>query len=302
MTSTISSQRFYSEYKGHRVSDLANFHAITTAERSGKPIVYLAGDSSLDNKYWLPSAATLTDVPTPAIYTATLDGQRLKEDVAFWLNHFLGSNATALNAAVEASLLRERETCLLRHDAFIRDNIRSEDILIVSVGANDIAMAPNARTVLNMLLLSWMTPLSSIRKGTAWCLRYFVNMFKTDVERYISRLVERTRPLAVIACMIYYPLETQAAVQQSWADIPLKAMGYNRSPAHLQAAIASMYELATRKIQVAGVEVIPVPLYETMNGKDAEDYVQRVEPSVEGGRKMATQLDNVIHSLLDNID
>lgn len=284
------------------MSDLAKFHAITTAERPGKPMVYLAGDSSLDNKYWLPSAATAMGVPTPAIYKTTLDCQRLKADIAFWLNLLLGPDATVINAAVEASLLRERKTYLLSHDAFIRDNIRPEDILIVSVGANDIAMAPTARTVLNMLLLSWMTPLSSIRKGTAWCLRYFVNMFKTDMEGYISKLVEETKPRAVIACNIYYPLEAQAAVQRSWADIPLKAMGYNRSPAHLQAAITSMYELATRKIQVAGVDVIPVPLYDVLDGKDAEDYVERVEPSVEGGRKIAAWLDPVIKSLLYSVD
>ena len=38
---------------------------------------------------------------------------------------------------------------------------------------------------------------------------------------------------------------------------------------------------------LAGTKVVPVPLYDAMDGKDTEDYKQRVEPSVQGGRKMA---------------
>ncbi len=140
-----------------------------------------------------------------------------------------------------------------------------------------------------MLLLAWLTPLSSIRSGSAWCLPHFVNMFKTDVERYVSKIVEKTKPRAVIACMIYYPLEAQAAKQKSWADVPLMALGYNLWPSRLQTAIAKMYELATTKIEIPGVKVIPCALYETLDEKNADDYVERVEPSVDGGRKMASR-------------
>jgi hypothetical protein len=50
--SKIKTSTFYSESKGHLVTDLAKFRAITLAERPHKPIIYLAGDSSLDNKHW----------------------------------------------------------------------------------------------------------------------------------------------------------------------------------------------------------------------------------------------------------
>ncbi|KAK3181204.1 hypothetical protein K4F52_007480 [Lecanicillium sp. MT-2017a] len=299
MPDRIPSSRFYFEYKGHQIPDLDTFHKFTTSTRNGRPIIYLAGDSSLDNKFWVLNSANSTQpVATPSIYKTALEDSGVKLDVAFWLNHFLGSRATAINTAVEASLLRERKKQLLDHDAFIRDHIGIDDILIVSVGANDIAMRPNAATIFYMLLLAWLTPLSSIRNGSAWCLRYFVNMFMTDVEEYVAKLVENTKPRAVIACMIYYPLEAQAAKQKSWADIPLMALGYNSSPSRLQTAIAKMYELATAKIQVRGVEVIPLALYETLDGKNADDYIERVEPSVAGGRKMASRLVDIINPML----
>ena len=95
----INRSRFYFEWKGHQIQDLETFHAITTAHRPDKPIVYLAGDSSLDNKYWVSSDPAAVDVPE--IYHHALDKPSPKPDVAFWLNSFLGEKATCINTAVE---------------------------------------------------------------------------------------------------------------------------------------------------------------------------------------------------------
>jgi hypothetical protein len=69
-------------------------------------------------------------------------------------------------------------------------------------------------------------------------------------------------------------------------------------PGRLQAAISKMYEVATKKIQIAGVNVIPLALSETLDGKQGVDYVERVEPSVEGGRKMASRFAAIIDPLI----
>ncbi|OAQ68606.2 esterase, SGNH hydrolase-type, subgroup [Pochonia chlamydosporia 170] len=268
MDKKINTSRFYFEYKGHPIPDITTFFNIIISQRPRQPIIYLAGDSSLDNKYWLPSSSPSgksLPVAVPDIYRAALGRPFPKAD----------------------------------HDEFIRDHIRADDFLIVSVGANDIAMSPNFSTIWHMLLLAWLTPLSSIRSGRAWALRYFVNMFKSKVELYISKLVEKHKPKAVVVCMIYFPLEAQAARQSSWADIPLRVLGYNTWPGRLQAAIAKMYELATKEIEIPGVKIIPFALFEILDGKDGGDYVERVEPSVEGGRKMASQLAGIIGPLIE---
>jgi hypothetical protein len=301
MSTKINTSRFYFEWKGHTIPDASAFHATTRSVRPNKPIVYLAGDSSLDNKYWVPSSGPggepLT-VEVPEIYHVTLDRPHPKPDIAFWLNHFLGDRATTLNLAVEASTLKERDKDLLEHDKFIRDNIRAEDILIVSVGANDIAMRPTLTTMRNMLQLAWLTPRSSLERGTAWSLNHFTNMFKTQVEAYVSRIVEKQKPRAVIVCMIYFPLEAGPLQQKSWADPQLMVLGYNRFPGHLQTAITKMYELATKKVHIPGVRVVPCALYEALDGKHNEDYTARVEPSAEGGRKMALELKTIVESLI----
>jgi hypothetical protein len=301
MSGKINTSGFYSEWKGHTISDVSTFRAITQSLRPSRPLIYLAGDSSLDNKYWVSSSGPSGDplpVDVPEIYHATLDRPHPKPDIAFWLNHFLNDRATAINLAVEESTLRDRETDLLDHDKFIRDNICAEDILVVSVGANDIALKPTFATARNMLQLAWFTRLGSLERGTAWSLTHFINMFKDQVQAYVSRLVEKQRPRAVIVCMIYYPLEANASDQKSWADLPLKLLGYNRFPRRLQTAITKMYELATKQIQVDGTEVIPCALFETLDGKDKEDYTARVEPSTDGGRKLALQLNGILDNLI----
>jgi hypothetical protein len=298
MSTNINTSRFYHQWKGHPLPDISAFHSAILSLRPNKPIIYLAGDSSLDNKYWVPSSGPFGEplpVEAPEIYDVVLDRPHPTPDIAFWLNHFLGDGATALNLAVEESTLREREHRLLNHDKFIRDNIRAEDILIVSVGANDIALKPSGPTMFHMLLLAWLTPRLFLRWG--WCLRYFTKLFKDQIQAYVSRLVEKQKPRAVIICMIYHPLEAHASMQSSWADLPLKLLGYNIFPGHLQLAIEKLYVLATKKIRIEGVTVVPCALFEAMDGKK-EDYTARVEPSVEGGRKMAVLLNEIVGSLI----
>jgi hypothetical protein len=296
----INTFKFYHEWKGHPIEDLARFRAITIQQRPDKPIIYLAGDSSLDNKYWVPSSGPggeeLT-VEVPEIYEHTLDRPKPKPDVAFWLNHVLGDTATCINTAIEETMLRERNDALLPQDAFIRDNIRSNDILIVSIGANDIALRPNLSTMRHMFQLAWLTRRSSITSGTASSLSYFSQLFHAATESYVARLTSVTKPLAVIVCMIYFPLEREFE-QASWADAQLKVLGYESDPGQLQEAIRKMFEMGTCKVRVEGTNVVPAALYEVMDGKRKEDYTARVEPSVNGGRKMAERFGKVIGGLL----
>ncbi|RDW63522.1 hypothetical protein BP6252_11067 [Coleophoma cylindrospora] len=300
MGQKINTSRFYYQWKGHDIPDISAFRFTAHSLRPSKPIIYLAGDSSLDNKYWVPSSGPAGEpllVDVPDIYRATLDRPQPKPDIAFWLNHLVGDQATAINLAVEASTLREREEGLLDQDSFIRDNICAEDILVVSIGGNDIALKPTFATVHHMLQLAWLTPRKCLQRGTAWSLSHFTNIFKDQVQVYISKLVEKQKPRVVIVCMIYYPLEATASKQTSWADIALKILGYNRFPGQLQAAIKSMYESSTKHIEIPGVMVVPCPLFEAMDGKNEADYTARVEPSTEGGRKIAVQLKEIIDSL-----
>jgi hypothetical protein len=260
--------------------------------------VYLAGDSSLDNKYWV-SSDNKVQAEVPEIYNHTLNKPTPKPDVSFWMNHLLGDRATCINTAVEESMLRDRDQELLAHDKFIRDNIRSEDVLIVSVGANDIALRPLPCTIRHMFQLAWATPRSTLENGTAWSLKYFKHMFGTKVQDYVDRMTSKTRPRAVIICMIYYPLESGLG-QHSWADTQLKALGYNTWPGQLQTAISTLYRLATQNIKVEGTEIVPCALHEVLDGKTANDYTARVEPNEEGGKKMAVKFIELVDRILAN--
>ncbi|KAF1964625.1 hypothetical protein BU23DRAFT_561753 [Bimuria novae-zelandiae CBS 107.79] len=300
-TRLVNSSAFYGEWKGHPIEDLATFRNITLQQRPDKPIVYFAGDSSLDNKYWVPGSGPGGDpleVEVPEIYYHTLSRPTPKPDVAFWMNHMLGSRATCINTAVEASMLRERDDDLLPHDKFIQESIREDDILVASVGCNDIAMSPNFSTMWRMLALAYLTPSSSIAKGNAWCLPHFADLFGRQTENYINRLCSRTKPRAIILCMIYFPLEAQYG-QQGWADLPLKALGYSRDPTRLQIAIRKMFEMGPAQVKVEGTTVIPCKLYEVLDGTHQEDYVARVEPSSRGGRKMAELFTSIVNQVLE---
>ena len=161
-TRTITS--YYAPYRGHDVAHLAT--VLQELRKQHGSITFLAGDSSLDNKYWFDEWA-----PARNGYEHVLRPQVMKKDVCYWMNDDTGRRGTGtdsassvgcLNTAVEATSLDDR-ACgrLTPQDVFLRDNMTSDDTLIVSVGGNDVALAPTVCTAINMGLLTRCAP--------GWC-------------------------------------------------------------------------------------------------------------------------------------
>ena len=122
---------------------------------------------------------------------------------------------------------------------------------------------------------------------------YFISLFKDDIRDYILRTLNNKRPKKVIVCIIYHPDEKMTG---SWADNILGFLGYNNNPRKLQAAIHQVFLHGTSKITIEGIEIVPFAMYAVLNGSVTEDYVQRVEPSAQGGDKLAQALLPLIHT------
>lgn len=281
---------FYETYHGHPVEYLKRIHCHCRSIKPRGHFVFLAGDSSLDNKFWF-------DEYQPAIsgYESILDPPRMKPDIAYHINQCLadrghGSTITAINGSVEESTLRQRDRgeSLLEQDLFIRDHLGRNDTLIVSVGGNDIAFSPSAATIFNILKLVYFNSEKELTEEFRSCYGapYFIEMFRDEIQQYIEALVSKTKPEQVIVCMIYFPDEEPTG---GWASFALGALGYNSNPRKLQRIIQGIFEEAVSHIRVPGTRVIPFPMYKVLHGKDTSDYVERVEPSVQGGQKLAEE-------------
>jgi len=315
MTSAVDGPTYYCEYFGHDVRLLRRLHDGLRSP-NGRACIFLAGDSSLDNKFWFDSEAVAVNG-----YEQLLQPPRMKQDVCYWLNaelqkRGLGTRYFCLNTAVEATSLNSRACCsLLPQDRLIREQITPQDTLIVSIGGNDLALNPVLATIANIVPLLCCTPEVCIERWACACppnlhvdtgccgcglpgclvsplgwpvgMAYFVDLFKNRVQDYIERVLGGRRPAQVVVCM-YYFLDMHG--RGSWADGFLAAMCYDCAPTRLQAAIKKIFELATSRIRIPGVKVVPFPLFEALDGADTRDYVQRVEPSVRGGAKMACAL------------
>ena len=137
-------RKYFAPFHGHDVEDLRAVHATLRREHDGG-LVFLAGDSSLDNKYWFESWAD-----AERGYDAVLDPPRCKRDVCYWINREISRverersersersgvvasvpSLACLNTAIEATTLDDRAMgTLLPQDAFIRDHLRPEDVLL----------------------------------------------------------------------------------------------------------------------------------------------------------------------------
>lgn len=78
-----------------------------------------------------------------------------------------------------------------------------------------------------------------------------------------------------------------------------RRLGYNADPGKLQLIIRTLFR-ALRKRRIGrelageGTCVLHVPLFTALDPRDSGNYIQRVEPSVEGGRQMAEVLLGVL--------
>ena len=307
----VNAVSFYAEYHGHGVVLLDKCLQSLRAKPE-RSVIWLLGDSSLDNKHWLygdggKGSLADNDFCADALngYEHILRPTRMVRDVAYWMNALLCPKAGAdaadvpavINCAVEESTVADRSSTLLPQDCFVRDHVRDRDTLVVSVGGNDIALRPSIKTITSMAALLLCSSASCISSCSCVCsmargcscglptgLAHFVDLFGAQIERYIERVVAVRKPRRVCVCMIYYPDETSGG---SWADGVLSKLGYDSNPAKLQALIRKVFQLATQRIHVEGTEVQAVPLFRALDCRHTADYKQRVEPSVSGGRKMA---------------
>ena len=276
--SKINSNEFYGEYHGHKVKHLEIL--LPTLRNNSDAIIWTAGDSSLDNKYWFHNIKNATSNG----YSDVLDPPMSNTDITYWMNDIVVNDANdssttadegnnsikygTINTAVEATTLNQRTYHLLPQDKFIRDNIKEDDVLIVSIGGNDIALAPTPCTIISILSLICCVPYTIVDRGHACCslpiddycygcctsflscfgacppcLGYFRHLFCTRVQKYVEALTSKTKPKKVLVCMIYYPDESNTP---SWANTALTALGYNSNPEKLQMLIRKIFEEAIR--------------------------------------------------------
>eukprot|EP00929_Paragymnodinium_shiwhaense_P068865 TRINITY_DN34719_c0_g1_i1.p1 TRINITY_DN34719_c0_g1~~TRINITY_DN34719_c0_g1_i1.p1 ORF type:complete len:339 (-),score=50.62 TRINITY_DN34719_c0_g1_i1:137-1153(-) len=324
----VNAGDFYATYHGHIP---AHLRAVQTRLRDCAGVsrfIYLAGDSSLDNKHWFfdgwgqkeNQLGECSDFVGQALngYQAAIDPPHMVMDVSYWLNeecerrreaasHEASGSAPSagakssspvlptvhtacLNCAIEESCIVQRELQgLQEQDEYIRDNITENDVLVVDVGGNDVALHPTLGVQLNMAWLLYLTPEVFIKTSPflAPGTFYFIYMFRVRLRRYIERLISKKKPRKVVVCMLYFLDETPGG---SWADGVLHMLGYDSNPSKLQAVMRQVYAWGVSQIHIPGTEVVPLPLYEALNGKDTADYKHRVEPSVAGGKKMAAAI------------
>ena len=293
----VDAVKYYETWAGHEVALLKKVY--DGLKLSGcTNFIFYAGDSSLDNKAWLfkargkkqsdASAFQDDNITAPAIngYERILVPPRMVKDVDYWVNKLLADGRGPKNqkicsimTSVEATTLADRDASLLDQDKFLRDHLTENDYLVVSVGGNDAAFRSDP-TVENAIATLKTKPNDPVALGV------LLSIVGPKTQKYIEKLVEKKKPQNTLVSMIYYPDEKEG---ESWAGASavLDAFGYSDNPKKLQDLNDFLYKEGTAKIRIAGAKVTPVKLSEVLDGKTSSDYFERVEPSVEGGRKMA---------------
>lgn len=255
---TINSYEFYGHYFGHTTEHLSILHDYFRS--LGKHIIWLMGDSSLDNKNWVPEPK----LPAVNGYENVLRPAFSRQDVCYHLNvKLVGTQYVCINAARE-----EARICNFWNigPSFID---KEHDIVILSIGGNDVILRPSIWTIATLAIGNYLIPECFIQY-----LMWIPNPLKTIFYTQTRALVESIPCNKVHLCTVYYPCEVS---EWSWASKTLDAINISK----MQRAIRVCFTEYHSKIAPS------IPLYEALDPKDPADYVQRVEPSIGGGAKLA---------------
>ncbi len=287
----VNFKNFYNNWHGHNIEDLKKVY--TKLKENNRNIIWLSGDSTLDNKYWVLN----NTVSAVCDYADIIDTKMSHPDIAYHMTSLNYLDYHCINTAIEESTLNQRNLNLLPQDEFIRNNISSNDILIVSVGGNDIAFKPTFKTLYNLFILVYLNTKENLLNNPTSCtgMNYFINLFKTGIENMIKQLISKNIPKMILVCNLYFPDKCKNG---GWADIALKFMKYDIDPEILQSIIRTIFSSAISKIYINNAKIIPVALHEVLDGTNTIDYVQRVEPSFIGGAKISELLTNTIKNNL----
>jgi len=136
----IEFKDFYHNYYGHTSQHLE--YVINHFKKNNKKFIYLAGDSSLDNKHWILDKKSYAANG----YNQLINPPKAVMDVCHNLNVILekmDSEYVAVNCAVEEAAVGDKEKGRLNEqDKVVKKHINKDDIMIVSLGGNDIALKP----------------------------------------------------------------------------------------------------------------------------------------------------------------
>lgn len=213
----VASADYFGEYHGHLIEHLEVVHTALRGPDGQRPIIWLAGDSSLDNKHWLLGQPRVRPVDA---MRSVLEPPRSVPDVAHQLAaecERRGLPYAVINCAVEESTLGARcgGSELLPQDRFLRDHLRTSDIVVVSVGGNDVALRPTFSTVTSMAALVFCAPSALVRSGWALGLRHFLQLYRRDGSGYLNALTLKCTLAAAPA--ITKPSDTAGDVEPTSA-------------------------------------------------------------------------------------
>lgn len=280
----ISNEDFYGERTGH---DITHLQKILEASMffNKKHRVWLSGDSSLDNKHWLLDK---NKGELPPVYDAVLSSSEGIQDVAYFLNKLFEKNSDDEWITINTSI---ENTDNVKQDKFIRDNISDKDVLIVSLGINDILLNPSQETIDNIIKVL-RSDIKKINSGKAPGLKHITSIFKDRLEDYIKRLVSKNKPRLVLINTVYYPYHCTG---EDWSLSVLSECSLSINPNILQSIISHIHKKATSKIKIPGIKVFHVPLFKVLTASNKNDYDNTGRyPSIQGGKKIAQKYYNII--------
>lgn len=175
-----------------------------------------------------------------------------------------------VNAAVEESCLKDAPSA---HDGFVLSHVKPGDFVVISIGGNDLILKPSNSVLMSMGVGTYLVPDSCIDTALSWLPNPLYDLFVTRTQEYVDMFYKASRKVVYTP---YFPCQSGVG----WASRLLDRINMDKAQTTIR-AVHNIYHKKLKDITAAA------PLYEALDCTNELDYKYRVEPSVQGGKKIS---------------
>ena len=202
--------------------------------------------------------------------------------------------------ASQADACSSQEVELLPQDKFASGRLGEEDTLIISASGNDFNH-DEIHKVFEASLKEFpedsQHDKEAFENRVRWVAEKLSGIYHEALQAYATKLVEKTKPKNVFICAYsdFYEFQT------GWATDLFKYVvggGDNaKGFSFIRELWRDLYNNQMQHIKVHGTQVYIVPLFNVLDRNDPMDFAAQVEPSVQGGMKMAIAFSDLIDAI-----
>lgn len=257
----LDNEKYYITYDGH-LPEHIQYIRNKYLEKGKNKFVYLTGESLFDNKRYIKTKSD-------TIYKNIFEKEYVLNDIENQLNVKLLYDYVCLNCSYSDSSLTDRNKRIYENDNFVRDNISTDDMLLIGLNGSDFFERTN-QDLVSKISYTLEHPVEENKS-----LLFICEYIHDNLKKYIDNLTKFQYPGKIIVFCYLYPSENEDKA----LDTIFNLNGYKKRPTRFKNMLNFIFKYLILKFK----DIKFIQLDKVISCKDNSLYSGKLRLNEKGG-------------------